>query len=59
METNSFSEETKSKLESLGYKILERNSLIIGRVDAIHISENGIISTGADPRGDDKAVNLY
>jgi len=28
-------------------------------VDAIHLSEENDITTGADPRGDDKAVYLY
>jgi len=58
MEPNSFSEETKSKLESLGYKILERNSLIIGRVDAILVLPNEKLEGGADPRGDDTAIGF-
>lgn len=58
MEPNSFSEETKSKLESLGYKILERNSLIIGRIDAILVLPNGKLEGGADPRGDDIAIGF-
>jgi gamma-glutamyltranspeptidase/glutathione hydrolase len=58
MEPNGFNEETKTKLESLGYKILERNSLIIGRVDAILVLPNGTLEGGADPRGDDAAVGF-
>ena len=58
MEPNSFSEETKSKLETLGYKILERNSLVIGRVDAILVLPNGKLEGGADPRGDDTAIGF-
>lgn len=46
-------------LENKDYEIKEEYNRIIGRVDAIHVSDNGVISTGADPRGDDKAVNLY
>ena len=55
MEPNSFNETTKNKLASLGYTILERNSLIIGRVDAILKLPNGNLEAGADPRGDDDA----
>jgi gamma-glutamyltranspeptidase / glutathione hydrolase len=58
MEPNGFDEKTKNKLESLGYKILERNSLIIGRVDAILVLPNGKLEGGADPRGDDTAVGF-
>lgn len=55
MEPNSFNETTKNKLASLGYTILERNSLIIGRVDAILKLPDGNLEAGADPRGDDAA----
>jgi gamma-glutamyltranspeptidase/glutathione hydrolase len=55
MEPNSFNETTKNKLASLGYTILERNSLIIGRVDAILKLPDGNLEAGADPRGDDDA----
>ncbi|GAB7257717.1 gamma-glutamyltransferase [Polaribacter sp. OB-PA-B3] len=58
MEPNGFNEETKSKLETLGYKILERNSLIIGRVDAILVLPNGKLEAGADKRGDDAAAGF-
>lgn len=58
MEPNGFSEETKTKLEALGYKILERNSLIIGRVDAILVLPNGKLEAGADKRGDDAAAGF-
>ena len=58
MEPNGFNDYTKEKLTSLGYKILERNSLIIGRVDAILVLSNGKLEAGADPRGDDTAVGF-
>ena len=58
MEPNGFTPETKTKLESLGYKILEKNSLIIGRVDAILVLQNGKLEGGADKRGDDAAVGF-
>lgn len=58
MEPNGFDKVTKEKLESLGYSILERNSLIIGRVDAILVLPNGQLEGGADPRGDDTAIGF-
>ena len=58
MEPNGFNEKSKTKLESLGYKILERNYLIIGRVDAILVLPNGKLEAGADKRGDDAAVGF-
>ena len=58
MEPNGFTKETKTNLESLGYKIYEKNSLIIGKVDAILVLPNGQLEGGADPRGDDTAVGF-
>ncbi len=58
MEPNGFNKEIKNNLTSLGYKIVERNSLIIGRVDAILVLPNGNLEGGADPRGDDAAVGF-
>ena len=58
MEPHSFSDATKKELEHLGYSILERNSLIIGRVDAILVLPDGKLEGGADPRGDDTAVGF-
>ncbi|QNM86006.1 gamma-glutamyltransferase [Polaribacter pectinis] len=58
MEPNGFNAQTKSKLETLGYEILEKNSLIIGRVDAILVLPNGKLEAGADKRGDDSAVGF-
>jgi len=46
-------------LQAKAYDIKEEYSRIIGRVDAIQVSESGEISTGADPRGDDTAIHLY
>ena len=58
MEPHSFSDATKKDLEHLGYSILERNSLIIGRVDAILVLPDGKLEGGADPRGDDNAAGF-
>ena len=58
MEPNGFDNKTKLKLDSLGYKIYEKNSLIIGKVDAILVLPNGTLEGGADKRGDDTAVGF-
>jgi gamma-glutamyltranspeptidase/glutathione hydrolase len=58
MEPNGFDSTTKENLKALGYELVERNSLIIGRVDAILLLPNGKLEGGADPRGDDKAVGF-
>ena len=58
MEPNGFDSITKENLKELGYELAERNSLIIGRVDAILLLPNGKLEGGADPRGDDKAVGF-
>ncbi len=42
-----------------GYFISSTNRGSIGRVDAIYINNQGIITTGADPRGDDSSSFLY
>ncbi len=41
------------KLENMGHKIELR--VPIGRVDAIRLTEDGLLEAGADPRGDDTA----
>ena len=58
-EPERFDPEFIKKLQAKGYDIKEAYTRIIGRVDAIHLSEDQKISTGADSRGDDKAVLLY
>lgn len=49
----SFPNSVRSKLESVGYKVVQRGS--IGRTEVIRISEDGTIEGVADKRGDDAA----
>jgi len=58
MEPNSFDSISKASLQKLGYHIRERNSLVIGKVDAILVLKDGKLEGGADPRGDDTAVGF-
>lgn len=56
LEPGRFTEEQIQSLKEKNYPIEEKEPRIIGRVDAILVSKEGIISTGADPRGDDAAA---
>ena len=56
LEPNQFTQGQIQPLQEKNYTIEEKLTRIIGRVDAIMISEEGTISTGADPRGDDAAA---
>ena len=56
LEPNRFSENQIQSLQEKNYTVAEKYARIIGRVDAILVDENGRITTGADPRGDDAAV---
>ena len=58
-ENGVFDEVSMKKLQEKGYDIKQDYVRVIGRVDAILLSKNGVITTGADPRGDDKASHLY
>jgi gamma-glutamyltranspeptidase/glutathione hydrolase len=57
-EPNSFDSTLIGVLKSRGYLINEKNSPIIGKVDAILVLPDGSLEGGADPRGDDKAVGF-
>lgn len=56
LEPNQFTQAQIQPLQEKNYNIEEKLTRIIGRVDAIMIAEDGAISTGADPRGDDAAA---
>lgn len=56
LEPTRFDQNQISELRSLGHSIEEKYARIIGKVDAIHVDEEGNIFVGADPRGDDAAA---
>lgn len=56
IEPGVFAPEVKAGLIDLGYKINEKESRVIGKVDAILRLPNGKLQGGADRRGDDAAV---
>lgn len=55
MEPGGFTEEVKEALKKKGYEILEKESLVLGQVNAILILEDGRIEGGADPRNENSA----
>lgn len=58
IEPNAFDATAKNELENLGYPILERESKILGKVDAILVLEDDMLEGGADYRGDDTAIGF-
>ena len=56
LEPQRFDETQIVPLQQKNYNIEEKYTRIIGRVDAILVDDDGTISTGADPRGDDAAA---
>ena len=58
LEPDTFDQTTVQNLQAKGHTIEAKYSRIIGKVDAIHRNENGQLSVGADPRGDDAAATF-
>lgn len=58
MEPEGFDKNIKVKLQEKGYNIDESNSLVLGKVDAILVLDNGTLEAGADKRGDDTAAGF-
>jgi len=58
VEPNGFDEKELENLKKLGYTIVKKNSVVLGKVDAILVLKNGKLEGGADPRGDDKAAGF-
>ncbi len=56
-EPNQFDPNLFKNLNDLGYAAEEKKSRIIGKVDAILVDDNSVITLGADRRGDDTAVS--
>ena len=57
-EPDSFNSTLLDSLSQKGYKINEKNSHIIGKVDGILVLPNGTLEGGADKRGDDTAIGF-
>lgn len=51
-----FSAKTKSQLQKMGYKLVEKNG--IGRTEAVRVMANGKRETVADKRGDDSVAGF-
>lgn len=58
LEPNKFEDSIINDLKDKGHNLEAKYSRIIGKVDAILVDENGVISVGADPRGDDAAATF-
>ncbi|MFV9550897.1 gamma-glutamyltransferase [Algibacter sp. PT7-4] len=58
MEPNKFNNTLIQQLETLGYKINQKDSPVIGKVDGILVLKDNSYEGGADYRGDDTAIGF-
>lgn len=54
LEPNGFEKNTVKELTVKGYSVIQKNGIVIGKVNAIMVKNNTLFS-GADPRGDEAA----
>ena len=57
-ESEGFDQKLLDSLNAKGYYTIQKDNLIIGKVDAIMRHPNGLLEAGADPRGDDKGLGF-
>lgn len=57
-ESDGFSQSLLDSLNQKGYNTLQKEQMIIGKVDAIMRHNDGLLEGGADPRGDDSALGF-
>ncbi|MGB0838015.1 MAG: gamma-glutamyltransferase [Flavobacteriaceae bacterium] len=58
MEQTGFDSISIKNLKAKGYQISKSKAVILGKVDAILVLEDGSLEGGADPRGDDAAAGF-
>ncbi|MBS7788039.1 gamma-glutamyltransferase [Flavobacterium sp. CYK-55] len=57
-EPDSFNAQTLRQLQEHGYKTVQKEMPVIGKVDAIYQKPDGSLEAGADKRGDDAAAGF-